>query len=156
MGATSPQYSHGTAIDGRSLPQPAPAAPPPARVEDGDPFALLDQLPGAVLLLDPAGRVVHLNGIAELRLGLVRADAVGRDLFRDILPELETEGVGARYRAGMAAGGATLACEVTFERSGGVRRLGLAIRAYAHQGQAGGLVLLEDRSALAEEEARRK
>ena len=29
------------------------------------PLALLDQLPGAVVLLDPTGRIVHLNGIAE-------------------------------------------------------------------------------------------
>ena len=123
---------------------------------EGDPFALLDQLPGAVLLLDPVGRVVHLNGIAELRLDLERSEAVGRDLFREILPELEETGAGARYRAGMVAGRAAMACEVSFERPTGPRRVGLGIRSYAHQGQVGGIVLLEDRSALALEERRRR
>ncbi|MBW3627765.1 MAG: response regulator [Gemmatimonadetes bacterium] len=155
MGASSPQYNHDSAPQGRPVPAP-PAAPQPARAEESAPFGLVDQLPGAVLLLDPAGRVVHLNGIAELRLGLGHAEAVGRDLFRGILPELEGRGVGAQYRAGMAAGRASLTCEVTFERSSVRHRLGLGIRSYVHQGHAGGVVLLEDRSALAEEEARRK
>src|SRR5688500_7343751 len=125
MGATSPHYSHDPASEGASVAMPAPVAPPePARAAESDPFGRIDQLPGAVLLLDPVGRVVHLNGIAELRLDLVRSEVVGRDLFREILPELEATGAGAQYRSAMATGRAALACEVTFERSTGPRRVG--------------------------------
>src|SRR5215218_1553970 len=136
MGATSPQYQHEPASEGLPV---APAAtapsPEPTRQAESDPFGLLDQLPGAVLLLDPVGRVVHLNGIAELRLDLERSEAVGRDLFREILPELETTGAGARYRSAMKAGRVALACEVSFERASGPRRVGLGIRSYAFAGQ---------------------
>ena len=154
MGATSPQYEPASEVlPAAPLATPAPHQP---ALSESDPFGLLDQLPGAVLLLDPIGRVVHLNGIAELRLDLERSEVVGRDLFREVLPELEGTGTGARYRAAMSAGRAALACEVSFERESGPRRVGLGIRSYSYAGQSGGLVLLEERSALAVEEARRR
>jgi two-component system NtrC family sensor kinase len=152
MGATSPHYQS-------TPPEDRPAAPPAptqGRPEAREPFGLLDELPGAVLLLDPVGRVVYLNGIAELRLDVVRTEAVGRDFFREVVPRLEATGVGEQFRSAMLAGRASLACEVVLERSQGARRLGLGIRSYAHGGTLGAVVLVEDRSALAAEESRRQ
>ena len=151
MGATSPQYHSTPQPDGDRSPSGSAAL-----AEAGEPYALIDQLPGAVLLLDPTGRVVHLNGIAELRLDVVRREAQGRDLFRELLPDLERQGVGDQYRGAMLGGRASLAAEVTLDPAPGPRRLGLGIRSFVHQGVLGALVLVEDRSALAVEEERRR
>ena len=152
MGGTSPQYHQGSPGDER----PGLATPPGRGEPRDDRYALIDQMPGGVVLLDPAGRVVHLNGIAELRLDVVRAEAVGRDLFREVAPQLEVEGYGALYRAAMIAGRAALAFEVSIARSGNPHRIGVGIRSYVQQGTLGAVALLEDRSALAVEEGRRR
>src|SRR5690606_21476876 len=104
------------------------------------------------LLLDGLGRIGYVNSIAELRLDTVRPELVGRDLFREVLPQLEAEGWGERYRAGMLSGRIALACEAAWGRG----RLSLGIRSFIYGGALGAFVLLEDRSVLAAEETRRK
>ena len=127
-------------------------APDPSAAIAAVPLSLLDQFPGAVLLLDPLGRVGYASAIVEVRLDTIRAELVGRDLFRDVLPQLEVEGWGERYRAGMLAGRVALACETAW----GEGRIALGIRSFIYGGALGAFVLVEDRTALAAEEARRK
>jgi nitrogen-specific signal transduction histidine kinase/CheY-like chemotaxis protein len=117
---------------------------------------LLDQMPGAVLLLDAGGRVTFANGAAELRLDSVRSELLGRDLFREVLPELEAQGQGERYRAAMADGSVSLACEVATPWHDERGRAGLGIRSFVRGGLLGAIVLIEDRTALAVEESRRR
>jgi signal transduction histidine kinase len=116
----------------------------------------LEQVPGALLLLDPEGRIEQLNSIAELRLDLVRPEAVGRDFFREVLPRLETDGWGEKYRLGMATGRLSLGCETCYPQPDGTGRVSLGLRSVMHRGRPAALVLLEDRSALAAEESRRE
>ncbi|HEX6068969.1 MAG TPA: histidine kinase dimerization/phospho-acceptor domain-containing protein, partial [Longimicrobiaceae bacterium] len=116
------------------------------------PIRLFDQFPGAVLLLDNLGRIGYANGIVELRLDAVRSELVGRDFFREVFPQLEVEGWGERFRAGMLSGRVALACEA----AAGHNRLSLGVRSFLYEGTLGAFVLLEDRTALAAEEARRK
>jgi nitrogen-specific signal transduction histidine kinase len=137
---------------GEAAPTPG-AAPAPAQAPG---TALLDQIPGAVLLLDPVGRVTYVNAAAELRLDALRSELLGRDLFREVLPELEAQGVGERYRSAMIDGSVSLACEVSTPWHDERGRAGLGIRSFMHGGTLGAIVLLEDRTALAVEESRRR
>lgn len=116
------------------------------------PLPLLDQLPGAVLLLDGLGRIGYVNAIAELRLDTLASGLLGRDLFREVAPQLEAEGWGERYRAGMLSGRIALACETSW----GQGRISLGIRSFIYGGALGAFVLIEDRTALRAEVARRK
>lgn len=117
---------------------------------------VLDQVPGGVLVLDETGRVVYVNGIGELRLDVSRGELLDRDLFSEVLPELEEEGVGARYREAIKMGRVSLAAEVSLETERGRIQLGLGMRALALEGSLWGLVLVEDRSGLAAERGRRR
>lgn len=117
---------------------------------------ILDQVPGGVLVLDGAGRVMYANGIAELRLDVSRSELVDRDLFRELLPELEAEGVGSRYREAMEGGRVSLAADVTLETGRGLAQLGLGVRTLTLESSRWGLVLVEDRSGLAAERGRRR
>lgn len=128
------------------------AGPDPAAVFSAVPLTLLDQFPGALLLLDPLGRIGHACPVAEVRLDRVRPELIGLDFFRELLPQLELEGWGERYRAGMMAGRVALA----FETSWGEGRIGVGVRSFIYGGALGAFVLIEDRTALAAEETRRK
>lgn len=119
--------------------------------------AVLDQVPGGVLVLDASGIVVHANGIAELRLDTPRGDLVGRDLFRDFMSELEEVGLGQRYRSAMdGVAPVSLTAEVRLATAAGTSRLGLGIRSLVLDGVPWGLVLVEDRTVLAAERDRRR
>jgi signal transduction histidine kinase len=137
-------------------PPSEPHRPAGAGGEEGGIATFLEQVPGALLLLDAEGRIEHLNSIAELRLDLVRQEAVGRDLFREVLPKLEADGWGEKFRAGMREGRLALACITPFPKAARQGRLSLGFRSVHHRGRLSAMVLIEDRSALAMEEARRE
>jgi signal transduction histidine kinase len=118
--------------------------------------AVLDQVPGGVLVLDGAGRVVHANGIAELRLDTPRSELVNRDLFREVLPELEAAGIGASYREGLGSGSLSLSAEIPVQTARGSVQLGIGVRPLVLDDTLWGLVLVEDRSILAAERGRRR
>ena len=118
--------------------------------------ALLEELPGAVLILDSGGIVRYMNRIAEHRIAHPREDVVGRDLFRDILPQLERGGFGENYRTAVVQHPAALGWEATVSGPNGDRTVGFGIRSYVEAGARWGILLLEDRSALAGEIERRK
>ena len=152
---TNPHGSGGS--EGRTAGPGAPTRPrgpadPTAAAISAVPLRLLDQFPGAILLLDGLGAIGYANGIAEVRLDRIGSELVGRDLFREVMPQLEREGWGERFRAGMLGGRVAFACETPW----GEGRLGLGIRSYLYGGALGAFVLLEDRTALAAEEARRR
>lgn len=118
-------------------------------------LSLLDDMPAGVVLLSVEGRVLYLNAVAQLRLDRSRSDAVGQDFFREVLPHLEAEGIGERYRSGMAQGRLSLALDTEHRPDGRAHRLHLGIRSCNSTRQRLGLVVLEDRSTLAHEEERR-
>lgn len=118
--------------------------------------AVLDQVPGGVLVLDGAGRVVHANGIAELRLDTPRSELVNRDLFREVLPDLEAAGMGTSYREGLGSGSLSLSAEVPVQTARGPVQLGIGVRPLVLDDTLWGLVLVEDRSMLTAERGRRR
>ncbi|MEX2570443.1 MAG: ATP-binding protein [Gemmatimonadota bacterium] len=134
--------------------QTSPELRVPAELEQAT--KLLEELPGAVLLLDASGRVVFLNRIAEGRIDHTRADALGRDFFRELLPQLEQEGWGKEYRTGMREHPMSICRATAAAVAGGERAISIAIRSYEVSGERWGLVLIEDRSALQGEAARRQ
>lgn len=117
---------------------------------------ILEELPGAVLVLDGAGTIRFMNRIAEHRIDQAREDAVGRDLFREVLPHLEREGLGERYRSSMRTHPASLAWDTEIVSPEGERRMSFGVRSLEAEGCRWGIVLVEDRSALANETERRK
>jgi two-component system, NtrC family, sensor kinase len=120
------------------------------------PWLLLDDAPAAVVVLDEEGGVLYRNPRAQQLLDWVRQESAGHDFFRDLVPQLEAEGIGARYRVGMAAGRMALSAEVDVRAGGAPRRLHLEFRTTTPPAQRLGLVVIEDRSALAREEERRE
>jgi signal transduction histidine kinase len=109
-----------------------------------------------MLVLDGSGRVVYVNGIAELRLDVPRSELLDRDLFRELLPALEKSGIGERYRTEMEGGRASLSAEVDLETGRGLVHLGLGVRSLMLGEAPWGLVLVEDRTGLAAERGRRR
>jgi len=118
-------------------------------------FALLEQLPLCLLVLDGGGRVERVReGVVEA-LARPAGELVGKDLFREVAPELEEAGLGEFYRGGVAEelrGSWTLPVQT----SAGERLFEIRLRVAAADGSEVGLALLEDRSPLAAEERRRK
>lgn len=119
-------------------------------------LSLLDDMPAGVALLSAEGRVVYLNPVAQLRLDRPRSDILGQDFFREVLPQLEQEGVGERYRAGMAQGRVSIAVDAEHRSEGRAQRLHIGIRSCSSVRQRLGVLVLEDRSSLAYEEERRE
>mgnify|MGYP006198858331 CR=1 FL=1 len=130
----------------------SPSAPPEAR----ELFLLLDEFPAAILLLDDEGAVVRANPLAATRLGRTGAGMIGMDLFADLGPELEHAGLGERYRREMQAGDAYFEWDGPVSTPGGELRLWFGLRSISYRGHLWGLLVLEDRSLLAEEEERRR
>lgn len=140
-------------------PGPSSGTPPPntqSRPEPRDLFILLDALPAGVLLLDSAGQIVRINATGAERLSRTDTDIVGLDLFRDICPELERAGLGERYRREMLAGETHFEWDGSLASPGGELRIWLALRSFAFRGNFWGMMVIEDRSLLAEEEERRR
>lgn len=129
---------------------------PNPRPEGRDLFVLLDALPVGVLLLDAAGRVVRINPVATTRLARTDAEVVGLDLFREIHPELEQTGIGERYRRDMEAGECQFEWEGALASPGGELHLWMGVQSLTLRENHWGLVALEDRSAVVEEEDRRR
>jgi signal transduction histidine kinase len=129
---------------------------PSGRPEARDLFVLLDALPTGVLLLDATGQIVRANVTAATRLGRSESDMVGLDLFRDVCPELEDAGLGERYRREMQAGESRFEWDGTLQAPGGELRLWLGLRSIAFREILWGMLVVEDRSLLAEEEERRR
>lgn len=134
----------------------ATQSPPSGATELERVAPLLDELPGAVLILDGAGTIRYMNRIAEHRIDQARGDVLGRDLFREVLPHLEADGFGDRYRSALRSPAAALAWETEIASVEGSRRVGFGVRSLETGGSRWGIVLIEDRSALAGEIDRRK
>lgn len=128
---------------------PRSAAPPEA-------WAILEHVPGALLVLNSAGEVVYLNGIAELRLDQPRGEILGKSLFTEVLPELGESGAEARFRKAMSTGRVSLSLEATVSTGRGPVPISLGIRSFEIEGAPLAIALAEDRAALALERTRRR
>src|SRR5690606_29597454 len=84
------------------------------------------------------------------------AEVVGLDLFREIYPELEQSGFGARFRSDMEAGDCQFEWDGTLASPGGELHLWMGVRSLTLRENQWGLVALEDRAAIVEEEDRRR
>jgi PAS domain S-box-containing protein len=121
-----------------------------------DALRLFDLVPTGLILMDTEGSILRINPTAERYLEAAGAELLGRDLFREVLPSLERESVGERYRRQIAAGKVELDREARVPGSRGELRVWLGIRAFRHDGAIRGIAVVEDRSALEEEEDRRR
>lgn len=119
-------------------------------------YPLLEELPGAVLVLDEQGVIRFMNRIAEHRLDQSREAAEGRDLFREVLPTLERDGHGDEFRAAMRRPPAALAWESSVGDGPNGRQVGFGMRTLECSHGTRALVLVEDRSPLASERNRRR
>jgi signal transduction histidine kinase len=128
----------------------------PRRSEVSDLFSLLDQVPTGIVLLDRQGVVASINATACERIAQREAQVMGMDFFRDVVPELETQGLGGRFRDGIAAGTTDLEWQGTITSPRGLLPLWLGIRSFSAKDATWGVVVVEDRAALADEEGRRK
>jgi PAS domain S-box-containing protein len=128
----------------------------PLRSDVSDLFRLLDHVPTGIIVLDRQGTVVRINRTAAERIGQTESQVLGADLFREVLGSLERVGLGQRFREEVAAGPTSLEWDGTIVSPRGLLPVWLGIRSFAAKEQTWALVVIEDRSALAEEEARRR
>lgn len=128
----------------------------PLRSELSDLFRLLDHVPTGIVLLDRQGTVVRFNRTAAERIAQAESQVLGTDFFRDVVPDFEREGLGERYRQAMTLGPVALEWEGTITSPRGLLPIWLAIRSFTANETSWGVLVVEDRAALVEEEARRK
>ena len=119
-------------------------------------FDLFDELPCGVLLLDADGRVVRVNRSECLLAQRPAAELLGRDFFRELAPHLEAEGLGPHYRCQIERERVELEAETLLPGPAGKRIVRLVVRSHVWAGTRYGVVLVEDRTALAEETDRRQ
>ena len=117
---------------------------------------MLDELPGAVLLLDALGTVLYLNRAAEDLADRPRERVVGVDLFRELMPALARQGRDQEYRLALESHPASMRWEGTIPGRQGDRPITLAIQSYQGRSGVWGLALVEDRAAVAAEVERRR
>jgi two-component system NtrC family sensor kinase len=143
-----------------STDQTPPSGSPAPRASQGSAaqelFQLLDAFTTGVILLDAAGTVQRANVLAAARLGRSDPDLPGLDFFREILPALEEAGVGEQYRGSIGREPVMLEWEGSPRTPRGEVRLWLGLQAVEYRDALWGIVVLEDHTALAEEEARRR
>jgi signal transduction histidine kinase len=120
---------------------------------------VLDVLPTPALLLDPAGAVLHANAAESARSGRLTSELLGRDLFRELAPQLEESGVGVRFRAGVWDDALSLEVHTRLGHAAGAagaQPVCLRLRALGAGGQRWGIASVEDRSEIEQAEQRRK
>ena len=128
----------------------------PLRTELSDLFRLLDHVPTGIVLLDRQGTVVRFNRTAAERIAQSESQVLGTDFFRDVVPDFEREGLGERYRQSMALGAVTMEWEGTITSPRGLLPIWMAIRSFTANDTSWGVLVVEDRAPLVEEEGRRK
>jgi two-component system NtrC family sensor kinase len=141
--------------DKRSSSDP-PARRPSPRTAAHDLFRILDAFSSGALLLDAAGTVLRANEASVTLLGRGDSDLPGLDFFRELLPVLEEEGVGEKYRSEIGQEELALEWEGSVHTPRGEVRLWLGARGLEYREALWGIVVVEDHTALAEEEARRR
>lgn len=151
-GGTHRAIHYQTAAVSESQQPDAPLGP--TEVEPLTP--VLDELPGAVLLLDAGGLVLYMNHAAEELLTRPREHALGRDLFRELLPDLGRQGRDAEYRSTLEAHPASVQWTVTISGPRGDRPFAVTVRSYDGSFGRRGILVIDDRSAFAVEIERRR
>lgn len=119
-------------------------------------FQILEELPAGFVMIDPAGVVVKANQIAGEHLDILPDDMIGKDLFREILPGLEEQGTGKWYRGRSKAGSSPEPVQLEVQTARGERVVAVVVRRIKLKGFVGAIVFISDRTALTEEEKRRK
>ncbi len=119
-------------------------------------FQLLDAFTTGVVLLDAAGTVLRANVLAAARLGRNDTDLPGLDFFGELLPALEEAGIGEQYRGSIGREPVMLEWEGSLRTPRGEAQLWLGLQAVEYRDTLWGIAVVEDHTALAEEEARRR
>ncbi len=119
-------------------------------------FYLIDELPVGLVILDDVGTVVRASPLAVSHLGRQVEEVVGGDLFAELLPELRSHGVGEAYRRGILTGQLDDTREIQIDTPSGPRVCVVTLRRVPTAVGVFGVALIEDRTALATEEKRRK
>src|SRR4051812_12819909 len=99
----------------------------PLRSELADLFRLLDHVPTGIILLDRQGTVVRINRTASERIAQRETQVLGTDFFRDVVPDLETEGLGEQYRHAISVGTVQLEWDGTITSPRGLLPLWLGL-----------------------------
>lgn len=118
--------------------------------------ALLDSAPLPAVLLDAQGSVVHANAAESARSGRSVEELRGTAFFEALGTALAAQGLDERYRRQLAEGAVRL--DVTAELAGarGKQVARLQLRCLTAAGERWGVGWIEDRTALAAEEGRRR
>jgi two-component system NtrC family sensor kinase len=119
-------------------------------------FRILDSFATGALLLDTEGTVLRANAQATMLLERGDAELAGLDFFRELLPPLEESGLGGRYRTSIRRQSALLEWEGSIHTPRGEARLWVGVRGLEYREGFWGIAVVEDHTALAEEEARRR
>lgn len=100
--------------------------------------------------------MLHTSSVAAGYLGRTTAEIIGADFFRTLMPALESQGIGARYREGSEGEGLRDRHLLSHRTSATERQLALTIRLLDGPEDPHALVLLEDRTAELIEAKQRK
>jgi len=146
--ATAVASATGTPVGGEML------ADDSSRIGLGD-LSLLEELPGAALILEMDGTVLFMNRLAESRLDLPRVETIGRDFFAEAFPDLDGDGLGERFRIAMRRHPSSFSWDATIDSPQGDRTLAFGARSCRVGGRLVALVAVEDRSSAAREARRR-
>lgn len=119
-------------------------------------FQVFEELPAGLIVVDLAGTVVSANSSAAEQLGRRPDDLMDRDLFLEILPELHDQTIGSWFRGPDRGGDLPPPAVLNIETPQGKRAVNVVARQIALPDFEGALLFVSDRTAMSEEENRRK
>lgn len=119
-------------------------------------FQIFDELPVGFIVVDLTGEIVRANSAAAEHLGGAPSDLSGKDFFVDVLPELRDRSIGAWFRGPERRGDPPPPITLDVETPRGARALSVVARSVSRADFDGALFFITDRTALTEEEKRRK
>ncbi len=118
-------------------------------------FQIFEELPAGFVIFDLSGIIVAGNSTAAHQLARTPDELIGRDLFRDVLPELEERVIGPWFRGPGRRAGTPPTVSIDVETPQGKRAIGIVARSITLPEFDGALLFISDRTPASEEEKRR-